>query len=155
MIDIKKILVPTDFSESSEKSLLYGISLAEQYGAELYVLSAIDDRVFDDPLFVVYAEQEMRQNRKAVYEEYLSKVVAGIKRDHPKLAVQQVLRMGVAFVEIVDFARQEHIDLIIIGSHGRTGIAHLLIGSTAEKVVRKAPCPVLTVRPKEHEFIHP
>ncbi len=155
MIDIKKILVPTDFSESAGKSLLYGISLAEQYVAKLYVLSTIDDRVFDDSLFVVYAEQEMRQNRKAVYEEHLNKVIEDIKQKHPKLEVQQALKMGVAFVEIVDYAKQEDIDLIIIGSHGRTGIAHLLIGSTAEKVVRKAPCPVLTVRPKEHEFVHP
>jgi nucleotide-binding universal stress UspA family protein len=155
MISLKKILVPIDFSEFSERSLLYGISLAEQYDAELYIFSAIDDRIFDDSLFVVYAEQEIRHNRKQVYEERLKKTVEEIKREHPQLRVHQVLKLGIAFVEIVRFAKQESIDLIIMGSHGRTGITHLLIGSTTEKVVRKAPCPVLTVRPKEHEFVHP
>jgi nucleotide-binding universal stress UspA family protein len=155
MITLKKILVPTDFSEFSEKSLLYGVSLAEQYGAGLYLFSAIDDRIFDESLFMVSAEQEILKNRKQVYEEQMSKLQAKIKREHPDIKVYKVVKMGIAFVEIVKFAREEKIDLIVMGSHGRTGITHLLIGSTTEKVVRKAPCPVLTVRLKEHEFVNP
>ncbi len=155
MIELNKILVPTDFSESSEKSLQYGISMAEQYNAELCILSVIDDRIFDDTLFVVYAEQEIRQNRKQVYEEHLEKMLTEIKKKHPKLVLYQSVKLGLAFVEIVKFAKEEDFDLIVMGSHGRTGITHLLIGSTTEKVVRKAPCPILTVRPKEHDFVRP
>lgn len=153
MIELNKILVPVDFSESSEKSLQYGISMAEQYKAQLCIFSVIDDRIFDDTLFVVYAEQEIRHNRKQVYEEHLEKKLADIKKKHPTLKLYQCVKLGIAFVEIVKFAQEQDVDLIVMGSHGRTGITHLLIGSTTEKVVRKAPCPVLTVRPKEHDFV--
>ncbi len=155
MIDIKKILVPTDFSEYSRKSIKYGISLAEQYNAEVYVLYVFDDRIFDESLFILYTENEMRQNRKKVYNEQLEKIVCDIHSKSPQLELHRKLKVGIAFVEIIKFAKAENIDLIIMSSHGRTGISHLLIGSTTEKVVRKAPCPVLTVRPKEHEFVHP
>jgi nucleotide-binding universal stress UspA family protein len=155
VIELKKILVPTDFSEFSERSILYGISLAEQYNAELYIFSAIDDRIFDDSLFVVYAEHEILQNRRRIYEEQMNKAVEKIMVQHPNIKLHKTIKQGIAFVEIINFAREEDVDLIIMGSHGKTGIAHLLIGSTTEKVVRKAPCPVLTVRPKEHEFVHP
>ena len=59
------------------------------------------------------------------------------------------------FTEIIRFAKDKDIDLIVMGTHGHTGLAHVLLGSVAEKVVRKAPCPVLTVRHPEHEFVHP
>lgn len=69
--------------------------------------------------------------------------------------VDRVIRMGTPFVEIVRYAKEKEIDLIVMGTHGRTGVVHALIGSVAEKVVRKAPCPVLTVRPEGHQFVLP
>ena len=71
------------------------------------------------------------------------------------IPAKKVIRTGAAFVEIIDYARSESMDLIIIGTHGRTGLEHILIGSVAERVIRKAPCPVLTVRPKSRQFKMP
>jgi nucleotide-binding universal stress UspA family protein len=71
------------------------------------------------------------------------------------LCVQQEVRVGTPFYEIVRYAREMKIDLIVMGTHGHTGLVHVLLGSVTEKVVRKAPCPVLTVRHPEHEFVHP
>ncbi len=153
MINLKKILVPVDFSEGSRKALTYGLSLCNNYKAALHLFNAIDDRIYDDSLFMLYAEQEVRQTRQRITDEQLDKLTAEIKGTHPQLEVIKVIRLGIGFVEIVKYAQEQGIDLIIMGSHGHTGIAHLLIGSTTEKVVRKAPCPVLTVRPKEHEFV--
>ena len=153
MINLKKILVPVDFSEGANKALSYGISLAKHYGAALHIFNAIDDRLYDDSLFMMYAEQEIRETRRKITNEQLDELLARIKKEHPGLEPVKVIRLGIAFLEIIKYAQEEAIDLIIMGSHGHTGIAHLLIGSTTEKVVRKAPCPVLTVRPKEHEFI--
>ena len=72
-----------------------------------------------------------------------------------KFNVTAEVREGTPFYEIIQFAKENDIDLIVMGTHGHTGLAHLLMGSVAEKVVRKAPCPVLTVRHPEHEFVHP
>ena len=62
---------------------------------------------------------------------------------------------GVPFLEVIRYAREHDIDLIVLGTHGRTGLVHMLMGSVAEKIVRKAPCPVLTVRPEGHDFVMP
>ena len=70
-------------------------------------------------------------------------------------AVVRDVRVGTPFLEIVRYAKETAIDLIVIGTHGRSGLAHVLLGSTAEKIVRKAPCPVLTVRPEGHDFVMP
>jgi len=129
--------------------------MAEQYGATLYLFTAIDDRIYDDSLFVIYAEQEIRENRRQAAEERLNKLAEKVQKDHPQVKVEKVLRFGIAFLEIIRFAKEEDIDLIVMSSHGRTGLTHMLLGSTTEKVVRKAPCPVLTVRPREHEFVLP
>ncbi|HUQ68179.1 MAG TPA: universal stress protein, partial [Planctomycetaceae bacterium] len=68
-------------------------------------------------------------------------------------SVQRVIRIGAPYVEIVKYAAEQDVDVIVVGTHGRSGLTHLLLGSTAEKVVRKAPCPVLTVHPKGHQFV--
>jgi nucleotide-binding universal stress UspA family protein len=73
----------------------------------------------------------------------------------PQLKVQCLVREGTPFYEIITCAKELEVDLIILGTHGRGPFAHMLMGSVAEKVVRKAPCPVLTVRHPEHEFVHP
>jgi nucleotide-binding universal stress UspA family protein len=74
--------------------------------------------------------------------------------EHAKRVTRSVIR-GTPFVEIVRYAREQNVDLIVMGTHGRTGLEHALIGSVTEKVVRKAPCPVLTVRPEGHQFVMP
>jgi nucleotide-binding universal stress UspA family protein len=71
------------------------------------------------------------------------------------LHVRREVREGTPFYEIIRFAREGDVDLIVMGTHGHTGLTHVLLGSVTEKVVRKAPCPVLTVRHPEHEFVHP
>lgn len=84
----------------------------------------------------------------------LEQLAARLRESHGG-RITTCLREGRAFVEIVTAAREETVDLIVIGTHGRTGLAHMLIGSTAERVVRTAPCPVLTVKHPEHEFVMP
>lgn len=151
MISIKKILVPTDFSEHSHKAILYGRELASQFGAELHLL-----HVFE-PVPIAYSEgavftpdteaQLLEEGKKALDDLE----VAGAEG----LTIYRDIRSGHPIVEIIRYARETDTDLIVVGTHGRGAIAHMLLGSVAEKVVRKAPCPVLAVRDEEHEFIMP
>ena len=92
-------------------------------------------------------EEEIRKHS----EEQLNELVA--KRIPDSIKAASVIKVGKPFIEIIEVAKSENADLIVISSHGRTGMDHVLFGSTADKVVRKAPCPVLTVRPHEHEFV--
>ncbi|MBI5788409.1 MAG: universal stress protein [Candidatus Schekmanbacteria bacterium] len=155
MINLKNIMVPVDFSEDSRKALTYGISLAGNYRAKLHIVNIIDDRIYDDNLFMVYAEQEIRDNRQKVVQGKLDEMLTEAKNLHPEVEAINAVQFGIAFVAIIKYARDNDVDLIIMGSHGHTGIAHVLIGSTTEKVVRKAPCPVLVIRPREREFVLP
>ncbi len=150
MISLKNIMVPVDFSEGSRKALTYGTSFCDNYNATLHLFATIDDRIYEDTLFMMYAEQEIRETRQKLTNQQLDKLIDEIHQTHPQLKVIKTIQLGIAFAEIINYAKNKAIDLIIMGSHGHTGIAHLLIGSTTEKVVRKASCPVLTVRPVEH-----
>jgi nucleotide-binding universal stress UspA family protein len=154
MIALKEILVPTDFSEASEVALRYGQALAERFGATLHVVHVIED------LFIPGLATEGYLPMPGYFEdmerqahEQLNKMLAVVDRD--KLRTQAETKRGSAFLEIVRYAKDHGIDLIVMGTHGRGPIAHMLMGSVAEKVVRKAPCPVLTVRHPEHEFVMP
>ena len=89
----------------------------------------------------------MEKNIQDEVDRDFKKVLSAVGID-----VRKVVRTGVAFVEIIDYAKTEGIDLIVMGTHGRSGIEHILIGNVAEKVVRKSPCPVMTIRPKGKEF---
>lgn len=155
MLTISRILVATDFSEASEHALAYATTLARAFDASVHVLHVLEDlashawttEVYVAALPGVHEEME-RQAR-----ERLEAVVPPEQRDELRLVT--ALRTGSAFVEIVRYARDEEVDLIVLGTHGRGAIAHMLLGSVAERVVRKAPCPVLTVRQKAHEFVMP
>lgn len=155
MIALKQILVATDFSETAASALRYGCALAEAFKAELHVLHVINEP--SEPTWAAYGYlPEITAFRKALKEGALANLNQVLSHDdverfHPRL----VLKWGPPFLEIVRYAREQNIDLIVIGTHGRGPIAHMLMGSVAEKVVRKAPCPVLTVRPGEHEFVLP
>lgn len=151
----RRILFPTDFSDYSLSALPYAIGLAEDYGAELHVL-----HVVPTPDWAVQFEQVAPVLEPSFFEdmekaaaERLRALAAERVGDH--LRVTTAVRRGVAFLEIVHYAREQEIDLIVIATHGRSGLQHALFGSVAEKVVRKAPCPVLSIRPAGHEFTMP
>jgi len=149
LIQLEKILFPTDFSEASENAKRYAISFAKAFGARLYLLS-VDQRIdmaFLDPL-IIY---DLNANRESVQQENLERLRAEIARQGIEVVTET--RRGSPFLEIISYAQEKEIDLIIMGTHGWSGLDHVLMGSTAEVVVRKAPCPVLTVRPAVHDFI--
>jgi universal stress protein A len=140
---IQSILVPIDFSKPSEKALDYAISLAKQFGAKITLLSVIEP--FPTPDFAYYPlvienDQIIVATKKRLEQV---PVKTGVKSE---LIEQTLVRNGVPFREITDAARMLKVDLIVISTHGYSGLAHVFMGSTAERVVRHAECPVLVVR---------
>jgi universal stress protein A len=155
MIRLEKILVPTDFSDASECALRYGRAMAAAFHAHLHVLHVMESLIAHAWAAEVYvsAMPNLRDEIEREARERLTKILdpAGELRPEPRV----VLQTGNPFIEIIRYARDEEIDLIVMGTHGLGPIAHMLLGSVAEKVVRKAPCPVLTVRSQQHEFVMP
>ena len=142
---LKEILVPTDFSDCSRKALIYAIPFAKQFDATITVVH-VAPYFIQSPGIVVDDTQLLEDSRKG-----LDNVV----RELSSLTkARAVFRMGNTASEIVAVAQETRADLIIISTHGNSGLMHLFLGSTAEKVVRHAPCPVLVVREKEHEFVN-
>ncbi len=143
---IRRILVPIDFSEHSKNALAYAASLAELFKAELLLVYVVEQILYPAdfgfgqaaPPIVV---QELRQRSEKELDKLLHLPIL------KNLTARSCVRAGNPYLEIISTAEEEQIDLIIIATHGHTGVEHLLFGSTAEKVVRKAPCPVLVVRP--------
>ncbi len=158
MIHLSKILVPTDFSEYSNNGLSFGCALADRFGAELHLLHVFQDlteRATEDGFTFVIAE-ELQKAQDSFQEGLRRKLEALPDADwDEKINTVREMRTGTPFVEIIRYAKENSIDLIVMGTHGRTGIPHLLLGSVAEKVVRKAPCSVLTVRDPQHDFVMP
>jgi universal stress protein A len=155
MIEINRILLPTDFSEYSAAARKYACAFAEQFRAELHLLHVIHDLapLVPEPGIVIPPPadylRDIELNAQAMLERAVDAQWAAGKK------IVRVVRQGPPFLEIIRYAREANIDLIVIGTHGRTGLVHVLMGSVAEKVVRKAPCPVLSVRHPEHEFVAP
>lgn len=151
MISIKNILCPIDYSVYSEKALKYAIEFAEKYNAKLYLMHVLDIRIYDitDPeLYNVNVIDKETINK---LRERLHKCISEDTRKN--IEVETIVIEGVPFAEIIKKARECKVDLIVLGTHGRTGLSHAIMGSVAEKVVRKAPCPVLTIRHPEHDFV--
>lgn len=150
MLTLKKILVPTDFSEHSAKAIRYGAELAATFGGELHLLHSVEATP------IMYGEgsgiPELLADREAAATKQLEAVKVDASGD---CRVRRKVVKGHPFVEIVRYAKDNTIDLLVIGTHGRGAIAHMLLGSVAERVVRKAPCPVLVVRDEEHDFVMP
>ena len=148
---LDRILVPTDFSETAQHALGYARDLAQQFGAEVHLLN-----VMQDPVAHEWAGEatgmvisDLLRTWQADSERRLAEIrVEGV-------TVERVTVVCHAFVEILQYASGNDIDLIVMGTHGRGAVKHMLLGSVAEKVVRKAPCPVLTVRHPGYEFIMP
>jgi universal stress protein A len=142
-MDVQKILVPIDFSEHSRQALHWGGSLAERYGAHLLVLHVIPQAVEEAATHGSTAEQ-LIIDLTAKVEAQLYDITG--KELQKRLPVRMKVAVGKPADEILRVAREEGVDLIVMGTHARTGLGHLLLGSTAETVVRTAPCPVFTVR---------
>jgi universal stress protein A len=149
-MQIKAILCPIDFSEISAKAMEYAVFLASHHHAELLLMHVVEYlQEFEHYQILVFTPQELAEEmEKQAYEE-LTKLAEQIKKT---IKVETVVRQGKAFVEIIKEAKEKDMDLIVMASHGRTGVSHMLMGSVAEKVVRKAHCPVLIVRNKNTQF---
>ena len=141
---IAHVLVPTDFSETADAAARYGCELAARVGARVTLVHVFSPGVVALP-DAVYAptEEELQILQQAAEAE----LDAAAARLAPLgAAIDRVALPGMASDEIVGMARQRHADLIVMGTHGRRGLSHLLLGSVAERVLRAAPCPVLTLR---------
>lgn len=153
MVNIKNILCPIDYSVYSEMALKYAIEFAEKYQAKLYLMHVLDIRFYDITDPDLYNVNIIDEETIDKLRERLLKCVNEDTKS--KISVEAMIIQGVPFAEIISTAKEYKIDLIVLGTHGRTGLSHAIMGSVAEKVVRKAPCPVLTIRHPEHDFIMP
>jgi nucleotide-binding universal stress UspA family protein len=138
MSAVKGILVPSDFSETSDAALTYAVTMAQAFGARLYLLHVPGKtgENLETNFPVGRFETTAREKLDAVLTP----------EEIERLRPEYVMRIGVPAEEIVRYADARDVDLIVMGTHGRSGVAHLLMGSVAEHVVRAAPCPVLLVR---------
>jgi universal stress protein A len=145
-MQIKTILCPIDFSKISANAMEYAVFLASHHQAKLLLMHVVEYlQDFEYYQILVFTPQELAEKMEKQAHEELNKLTEQIKKT---VKVETVVRQGKAFVEIIKTAKEKDMDLIVMGSHGRTGISHMLMGSVAEKVVRKANCPVLIVRDK-------
>ena len=155
MIKITNVLVATDFSEPSASALNYGREFARAFGARLHVLHVVDNAIiWVGPEAVgVDVARLQHELEEGAYNTLNRSVTTD---DRKQLNAITVVRTGSSpAFEIAQYAKAESIDLIVMGTHGRGPLGHLLMGNVAEKVVRIAPCPVLTLRHPEHEFVAP
>jgi nucleotide-binding universal stress UspA family protein len=154
MITIRHVLVPTDFSAASETALAYGRALASRFDAQLHVVTVVENffRIVGVEGYFIDAGGHNRRDSESLARALLEAAVGGPEPGRSKTRAI-LLKSSTPGLAVVDYAGQHAIDLIIIGSHGHTGLAHRLMGGVAEEIVRLAPCPVLTVKPGEHEFL--
>jgi universal stress protein A len=147
-IHLKNILVPLDFSETALKALRYAVPFARLFGAKLTLLHVVEPPAYTPelPYPAPISPEHLAMIQKQLEEIRATQIA-------PEIAVETAVRNNFAFDGILEVAREIDADLIITTTHGYTGWKHLLIGSTAENIVRKAPCPVLVVREPEHDFV--
>ncbi len=139
-MQIVRILFPTDFSHDAEHAFQYALTFARKFGAELHLLHVI----YFPPQTPEYDIGQVIDGLIKNAETSLNKLVESVPEPHPIFRLD--VQVGVEHVEITKFAEREKIDLIVMGTRGRTGLSHVFLGSVAERVVRHAPCPVLTVK---------
>jgi len=155
MIKITQILVPTDFGEAADAALVYARELALRFSARLHLLHVADNL----PLSTfAEAYPDMAMDLQAELEKTARDQIAARLLDSDgsgPATTPAVITSPAPVMSIVDYAKTNHIDLIVMGTHGRGLLGHVMMGSVAERVVRLAPCPVLTVRHPEHEFVWP
>lgn len=146
MITLNRILVPTDFSGCSAEAIRMAAGFVELFGAELHILHVLETHAVSTPVFAggLALSQWISESRPAA-EAQLAKSVSPAWESGRR--VVRAIAEGAAYLEILRYAKQHDVDLIVVGTHGRTGLQHALMGSVAERLVRKANCPVLTVGP--------
>ena len=154
MVTIRRILFPTDFSEHADHAWPFALYFAQEFGAEIHLLHVVTP---PPPLVEGYsANYDPAQITSAFAAEATASMDRLLQAAQGRsLTFQREIRVGVDFHEIINYARTHQIDLIVMATHGRTGLAHALVGSVAEKVVRKAPCPVLTIKHPAMKFEMP
>lgn len=154
MVNIKNILVPTDFSEYSKGTLPYAVDFAHKYGAKITLMHIFDEELLSPIFFEAGGVAQEYYNRlqdrlEAAVDDFLDAI------DMEGVEFEAMLGNGTPYVEIIKYARENGMDLIMVSTHGRTGLAHAFLGSTAEKIIRKAPCPVMVIRHPDFEFEMP
>ena len=155
-IKIQKLLFPTDFSETSLYALNYARDFAETFDAQLHCLHVVDEAfqywtaMGPESVPVGIAAEDLLAVAEQHMEQFSDEHLMGLK-----YAAVNKVSVGQPFREIIAHARDISADLIVLSTHGRSGLSWILMGSTAEKVVRKSPCPVLTIRHPKHEFVMP
>ncbi len=143
MIKVKKILCPVDYSVCSQEAFKHAAHIARMESAKLYLMHVIDVRSFGHESVLDFDVPKPGDDAiKRIREELTKKAGDEVKG----IEIETVVVVGVPVKDILNVAKDKEVDLIVIGTHGRTGVPHLIIGSVAENVVRKAHCPVLTVR---------
>jgi len=149
-LKLKRILVPIDFSDCSKKALQYALPLAKQHGAALTLLYVVPPACGAGEcggIDCVQLEASMREGG----EKELAKLAVDEVR--AEASAETLVRVGSPAREIIEAARSLPADLVVISTHGRTGLKHVLLGSVAEHIVQRAPCPVFVVREREHEIL--
>ncbi len=152
MINFKKILCPIDHSDGSKEALKYAVSFAIKEKAKLYLLHVIDIRTFDENIDLMAKQIPDDKKIKQMKTKLIECIPEEIRND---MQLEALVVQGIPFVEIISIAKKDKVDMIVIGTHGRTGLTHIMLGSVSEKVVRKAPCPVLTVKQAGRKFVMP
>ncbi|HEY4485645.1 MAG TPA: universal stress protein [Nitrospiria bacterium] len=149
MITLHRILTATDFSDYSKEALGYAVHMARSFGAELYLLHVFEAPFFSHSGVSPNVRPEVHQwilELKKEEGKRLESLAEEVR--HQGAKVHPIFKEGTPFLEILKTAGEIPADLIVLGTHGRTGLSHVLMGSVAERVVRKSSCPVFTVKPK-------
>jgi nucleotide-binding universal stress UspA family protein len=158
MIRMKNILVPTDFSDFSRLALDYAITIAQTFKASIILIHVTPEKELDSirqisPYLEPGRIEELLKGRESEDRKQLNEFIPPEKKEG--IETEAIHRVGTPFLEIIKVAKEKEVDLIVMATHGRSGLSHILFGSVAEKVVRKSTCPVLSIRPPEHEFTMP
>ncbi len=151
MLNIKNIIVPTDFSKLSFSAFEYAKELAEKMDASIHLVYVLEKT---PPFLAVRSLDVSEEEVMKTMEEQAHKQLAdtaAVFRDETRVKIVEVCRKGIDYEEIVNYSKEIKSEMIVIATHGRTGILHTLLGSVAEKVIRFAKCPVLVITPEEEE----
>lgn len=147
MIKVKNILLPTDFSKTSLAAAEYAVNLAMQYGAKIHLLHVLEKT---PPILTIrtldLSREKIIESIESDAKAQLEKITEKIKK-HGNVEIIPAIRKGLDYEEIINYSKEKKIDIIVIATHGRTGLLHTLLGSVAEKVIRYSKTPVLVITP--------
>ncbi|RJO64808.1 MAG: universal stress protein [Myxococcales bacterium] len=159
MLSVARILVGIDFSEYSREAARYAIFFAQKLGASMTVVHICDARAYVGSGFAPFHLATLRQyvsQQQAIEVSHLEELKTFVEElPHENVSIDYVVCTGAPAAELIRIAAEQKADLIIVGTHGRTGLTGMLIGSTTEKIVRKSKCPVLTIKLSQQQFVMP